>query len=208
MGKTADEIRAENEALCEFYRRTMPPERFAEWYRKRLPDLEAEYEWSAPENESPPLRKIEFKETGQNNQNLAKVSEYTKRGTSTNCEILRNRTAMGTSTTYGWDALNRMTSYTAGGASNSYVYRADGMRVSKSVGSTSTTTTYAYDSTGNSIGLAEEVEKARFIVQAGITLMGTPAADPSIAGQAEREAEALTLAFTIGAWIILGDIDN
>jgi RHS repeat-associated protein len=44
------------------------------------------------------------------------------------------------STTYGWDAINRMTSL---GTSSSYMYRADGMRVSKTV--SGATTKYRYD---------------------------------------------------------------
>jgi RHS repeat-associated protein len=44
-------------------------------------------------------------------------------GVSVTSDILGNRLTKGSSVSYGWDALNRMTSY---------VYRADGMRVSKS----------------------------------------------------------------------------
>ena len=45
-------------------------------------------------------------------------------------DILGNRLTKG-STAYGWDDLNRMTSYNLTNNSNSYVYRADGLRVSK-----------------------------------------------------------------------------
>ena len=60
-------------------------------------------------------------------------------GVSSTSDILGNRLALG-SQSYGWDCLNRMTSY---GSTNSYVYRADGSRVSKQVGSTATK--YFYD---------------------------------------------------------------
>ena len=69
-------------------------------------------------------------------------------------DILGNRTqkgvSAGTSTVvYGWDDLNRMTSLCIGSSnSNSYVYRADGLRVSKSAsGSASSlsSTQYRYD---------------------------------------------------------------
>jgi RHS repeat-associated protein len=66
-------------------------------------------------------------------------------GQATTCDILGNRLSLGSGIAYGWDCLNRMTSYTNNGVSNSYSYRADGMRVAKLVGSTGTTTTYAYD---------------------------------------------------------------
>jgi RHS repeat-associated protein len=66
-------------------------------------------------------------------------------GQATTCDILGNRLSLGSNIAYGWDCLNRMTSYTSAGVSNSYWYRADGMRVGKLVGSTGTTTTYAYD---------------------------------------------------------------
>ena len=55
------------------------------------------------------------------------------RGVSCTNDILGNRTALGT-TTYGWDTFNRMISLNA----NSYVYRADGMRVQKTVGAVTT----------------------------------------------------------------------
>lgn len=66
-------------------------------------------------------------------------------------DILGNRTAIGSGssgTYYGWDDLNRMTSLQAGGYSNNYAYRADGLRVSKSRhnGSSPTlSTVYRYD---------------------------------------------------------------
>jgi YD repeat-containing protein len=47
-------------------------------------------------------------------------------------DVLGNRLTKGSSVSYEWDALNRMTSYTSGSVTTSYVYRADGMRVSKS----------------------------------------------------------------------------
>ena len=58
-------------------------------------------------------------------------------------DILGNRLS-NSSSTYGWDHLNRMTTFTSG--SNpawSYTYRADGMRTLKSNGTASTS--YAYD---------------------------------------------------------------
>lgn len=62
-------------------------------------------------------------------------------GTEVTNDILSNRLAKG-STSYGWDILNRMTSFTSSGIT-SYVYRADGMRVSKS--NSSGSTSYRYD---------------------------------------------------------------
>jgi len=56
----------------------------------------------------------------------------------TNCDILGNRLTLGSSTTYTWDLLNRMTGLTASGTTSSYVYRADGMRSHKTVGSVNT----------------------------------------------------------------------
>jgi hypothetical protein len=48
-------------------------------------------------------------------------------GVASTSDILGNRLTFG-SQSYGWDCLNRMTSY---GTTNTYVYRGDGMRVSK-----------------------------------------------------------------------------
>jgi len=59
-------------------------------------------------------------------------------GVSTTCDVLGNRTALGTSTSYAWDVLNRMTGLTNSTATSSYVYRADGMRTHKTVGSVNT----------------------------------------------------------------------
>ena len=56
-------------------------------------------------------------------------------GTSTTCDILGNRTALGSTTTYGWDCLNRMTSFTNSTGTMNYQYRADGMRTRKSTSS-------------------------------------------------------------------------
>ena len=57
-------------------------------------------------------------------------------------DILGNRIAKG-STTCGWDILNRMTSFTSSSGVTNYVYRADGMRVSKS--NSTGSTSYRYD---------------------------------------------------------------
>jgi len=59
-------------------------------------------------------------------------------GVATTCDILGNRLTMG-SNSYGWDCLNRMISYD----SDSYVYRADGMRIGKTVAATASF--YRYD---------------------------------------------------------------
>jgi len=59
-------------------------------------------------------------------------------GVTAGCDVLGNRLKLG-SNTYTWDCLNRLASYD----SNTYEYRADGMRVGKVVGST--TTVYRYD---------------------------------------------------------------
>ncbi len=62
-------------------------------------------------------------------------------GTTVTSDILGNRLTKG-STSYGWDILNRMTSFTSSGTT-SYVYRADGVRVSKS--NSNGSTSYRYD---------------------------------------------------------------
>ena len=62
-------------------------------------------------------------------------------GTTVTNDILGNRITKG-SASYGWDMLNRMTTFTSSGTT-SYVYRADGMRVSKS--NSSGSTSYRYD---------------------------------------------------------------
>jgi hypothetical protein len=64
-------------------------------------------------------------------------------GVSTTCDILGNRTPLGTSTSYSWDCLNRMTGFTGSGITSAYEYRADGMRTHKVVGSV--TTDYYHD---------------------------------------------------------------
>ena len=65
-------------------------------------------------------------------------------GVSCTNDILGNRLSKGTAT-YGWDVLNRMTSYqtTSPVVGSSYVYRADGMRTSKTIAGW--TTLYRYD---------------------------------------------------------------
>jgi RHS repeat-associated protein len=80
--------------------------------------------------------------------------------------------------TYGWEILNRMTSYRASGSQNAstYQYRADGMRVKKTVpGSTIKSTFYRYDGqmgieewelnemTGDSLSLTRNTLGARGI---------------------------------------------
>ncbi len=57
-------------------------------------------------------------------------------------DILGNRITKG-STTCGWDILNRMTSFTSSSGVANYVYRADGLRVSKS--NSTGSTSYRYD---------------------------------------------------------------
>ena len=53
-------------------------------------------------------------------------------------DALGNRLTLGSSTSYSWDALNRMTSLTKSGTTTNYEYRADGMRTHKLGGSVST----------------------------------------------------------------------
>ncbi len=62
-------------------------------------------------------------------------------GSTVTSDILGNRLTKGTAS-YGWDILNRLTSFTSSGTT-SYVYRADGMRVSKS--NSTGSTSYRYD---------------------------------------------------------------
>jgi RHS repeat-associated protein len=85
-------------------------------------------------------------------------------------DILGNRLSLGTNS-YGWDVLNRMTSYNG----SSYQYRADGMRVAKTVGTT--TTRFRYD---GQMGM-EDVDSTGKVTQyglgaRGIDFIGNPAA--------------------------------
>ncbi len=59
-------------------------------------------------------------------------------GVTTMTDTLGNRLTLGSSTSYSWDALNRMTSLTKSGTTTNYEYRADGMRTHKLVGSVAT----------------------------------------------------------------------
>ncbi len=63
-------------------------------------------------------------------------------GSTVSNDILGNRITKG-STTCGWDILNRMTSFTSSSGVTNCVYRGDGMRLSKSTSSGSTS--YRYD---------------------------------------------------------------
>jgi RHS repeat-associated protein len=65
-------------------------------------------------------------------------------GVSRTYDILGNTLTKGSSATYTWDCLNRMTSFNNGTTTTSYVYRADGMRTQKGT-SSSVYTAYAYD---------------------------------------------------------------
>ncbi len=58
-------------------------------------------------------------------------------------DILGNRLTVAGGYSYSWDCLNRLLTYTAGGVTSTYAYRADGMRVSKS--NSSVAATYYYD---------------------------------------------------------------
>ncbi len=59
-------------------------------------------------------------------------------GTSVTSDILGNRTALGSSTSYSWDCIGRMKGLTTSATTTSYEYRADGMRTHKAVGSENT----------------------------------------------------------------------
>ena len=63
-------------------------------------------------------------------------------GTAVTSDTLGNRLTMGTNF-YSWDVLNRLTTFTSSSGTSSYVYRADGMRVSKS--NSRGSTSYRYD---------------------------------------------------------------
>ncbi|MHB8635290.1 MAG: RHS repeat-associated core domain-containing protein [Fimbriimonadaceae bacterium] len=81
-------------------------------------------------------------------------------GTALGNDILGNRTSLGSSVSYGWDCLNRMTSFN-GGTATAYGYRADGMRVSRTQGSN--TDRFRYDGhmpmeTVQAIGTAQTIE--------------------------------------------------
>ncbi len=64
-------------------------------------------------------------------------------GVSRSYDVLGNTLSIGSTKSMGNDLLNRMTSLAAGSNNYSYVYRADGMRASKTLGSV--TTKFAYD---------------------------------------------------------------
>lgn len=82
------------------------------------------------------------------NRNDASVVDNLNRATtissvSRTYDILGNTTAIGSTKSMTWDALNRMASFTSGSTSTNYAYRSDGMRVSKASGVQ--TVRYAYD---------------------------------------------------------------
>ncbi len=58
-------------------------------------------------------------------------------------DILGNRLTVAGGYSYSWDCLSRLLTYTAGGVTSTYAYRADGMRVSKS--NSSVAASYYYD---------------------------------------------------------------
>ena|GEM_PF-4725070 len=105
-------------------------------------------------------------------------------GVATTSDILGDRLTMGANT-YRWDSLRRITSFN----SDSYSYRSDGLRVSKTVGST--TSIYSYDGqtsfedqdgTGSSIVLNDYGIGARGIdyiarYASGVTTVGFPIYD-------------------------------
>ena len=66
------------------------------------------------------------------------TENYNVSGTEVTTDILGNRLVYGSST-YSWDALNRMTSLAKSGTTTNYEYRADGMRTHKSSSSTNFT---------------------------------------------------------------------
>jgi RHS repeat-associated protein len=110
-------------------------------------------------------------------------------GTTVTSDILGNRLTKG-STSYGWDILNRMTSFTSSGTT-SYVYRADGMRVSKS--NSTGATSYRYDgqmatedidfasngtvSKVTDYGIGPRGNDAMFVTQSGTTSASYPLYD-------------------------------
>ncbi len=105
-------------------------------------------------------------------------------------DILGNRITKG-STTCGWDILNRMTSFTSSSGVTNYVYRADGMRVSKS--NSTGSTSYRYDgqmgmedidlaangsvSKVTDYGIGPRGLDAMFVTQSGATSVSYPLYD-------------------------------
>ena len=105
-------------------------------------------------------------------------------------DILGNRITKG-STTCGWDILNRMTSFTSSSGVTNYVYRADGMRMSKS--NSTGSTSYRYDGqTGmedidfasngtvskvTDYGIGPRGIDAMFVTQSGTTSVSYPLYD-------------------------------
>ncbi len=65
-------------------------------------------------------------------------------GVATTCDVFGNRLTLGSTTSYTWDVLNRMTQLVNSTGTTTYEYRADGMRTRKKVGSVSTE--YYHDS--------------------------------------------------------------
>ena len=111
-------------------------------------------------------------------------------GTTVTHDILGNRITKG-STTCGWDILNRMTSFTSSSGVTNYVYRADGMRVSKS--NSTGSTSYRYDgqmgmedvdfasngtlSKVTDYGIGPRGIDAMFVTQSGATSVSYPLYD-------------------------------
>lgn len=109
-------------------------------------DASRDYLISADYGDGLPNQTVTWSYDAAGNRNDA-VTDNLNRATSlggvaVTHDILGNRLSKGT-ITYTWDALNRMTSLYNGSVTTNYTYRADGMRVSKS--STSGSTTYRYD---------------------------------------------------------------
>ena len=104
-------------------------------------------------------RKTDYTGTGWTYDNLNRMTANGA-GTSETNDILGNRTGLGSTVSYGWDALNRMISYN-GGTATSYAYRADGMRVSRTQGTS--TDRFRYDGqmpmeTVQALGTAQTIE--------------------------------------------------
>ena len=70
-----------------------------------------------------------------------------------------NQTGAGTDT-FGWDHENHLTSTSIGGTSGSYAYNGDGLRMSRTIGST--TVSYTWDLSGVLPNIPQDVQGNRY----------------------------------------------
>jgi RHS repeat-associated protein len=86
---------------------------------------------------NPPAQNWTYDAAGNRTDSVCDNLNRTTINGTTNCDILGNRLALG-STSYSWDCLNRMIGLTNSGTTSTYEYRADGMRSHKVVSTVKT----------------------------------------------------------------------